>query len=40
MIEWLPFKEESPDSAELQCRLTTGEGNFRESAAENKPPVW
>ena len=33
------FKEESPDSTELQCRIMTGEGDLRESATENKPPI-
>ena len=30
--------EESPGSIKTQCQLTTGEGDFRESATENKPP--
>ena len=25
-------------SVKTQCQLTTGEGDFRESATENKPP--
>ena len=29
--------EESPAS-ETQCQLMTGEGDFRDSATENKPP--
>tara|TARA_B100000242_G_scaffold210326_1_gene152965 strand:+ start:1665 stop:1799 length:135 start_codon:yes stop_codon:yes gene_type:complete len=32
------YKEESPDSTELQCRIITGEGDLRESATENIPP--
>jgi len=30
--------EESPGSIKTQCQLMTGEGDFRESATENKPP--
>jgi len=30
--------EESPGSRKTQCQLTTGEGDFRDSATENKPP--
>ena len=30
--------EESPGSVKTQCQLTTGEGDFRDSATENKPP--
>ena len=30
--------EESPGSTEPRCRVTPGEGNFRESATESKPP--
>ncbi len=30
--------EESPGSTEIRCRITSGEGNLRESATENKPP--
>ena len=30
--------EESPGSIKTQCQLTTGDGDFRESATENKPP--
>ncbi len=30
--------EESPGSTEEQCRITSGGGNSRESAAENIPP--
>ena len=30
--------EESPGSKKTQCQLTTGEGDFRESATENRPP--
>ena len=32
--------EESPGSTGIRCRLTTGEGDLRESATENKPPGW
>ena len=34
----LNFKEESPGSTKTQCQLTTGGGNPRDSATENKPP--
>ena len=30
--------EESPGSIKTQCQLMTGEGDFRDSATENKPP--
>jgi len=30
--------EESPGSTGEQCQITSGEGDLRESAAENKPP--
>ena len=30
--------EESPGSIGTQCQLTTGEGDLRDSATENKPP--
>lgn len=30
--------EESPGSDESGCRVTPGEGNFKESATENTPP--
>ena len=30
--------EESPGSEKTQCQLMTGEGDFRDSATENKPP--
>ena len=30
--------EESPGSIETQCQLTTGGGDFRDSATENKTP--
>ena len=30
--------EESPGSIKTQCQLITGEGDFRDSATENKPP--
>jgi len=32
------FKEESPDSTRIQCQVTPGRGNPRDSATENKPP--
>ena len=32
------FKEESPGSTRIQCQVTPGEGNPRDSATENKPP--
>ena len=31
----LPGHEESPSSAGQECRITSGEGNFKESATEN-----
>ena len=40
MVVWLPFKEESPDSPGHQSRVTPGEGNLRESATENIPPLF
>ena len=30
--------EESPGSIKTQCQLTTGKGDLRDSATENKPP--
>ena len=30
--------EESPGSRKTQCQLMAGEGDFRDSATENKPP--
>jgi len=30
--------EESPGSRDMRCRITSGEGNLRDSATENKPP--
>ena len=30
--------EESPGSVKTQCQLMAGEGDFRDSATENKPP--
>ena len=30
--------EESPGSIKTQCQLITSEGDFRDSATENKPP--
>ena len=32
------ISEESPGSIRTQCQLTTGEGDLRDSATENKPP--
>lgn len=44
MTAWLRFLckkyEESPDSIEVRCRITSGGGNPRESAAENIPPIY
>ena len=40
MVVWLPFKEESPDSSEHQSRITPGGGDPRESATENRPPIY
>ena len=34
----LKLLEESPGSIKTQCQLTAGEGDFRDSATENKPP--
>src|SRR5258708_12025270 len=34
-----PLGEESPGSTETGCRITSGGGDPRESATENKPPV-
>jgi hypothetical protein len=34
-----PFGEESPGSTETRCRITSGGGDPRESATENKPPA-
>ena len=31
--------EESPGSMETRCRITSGGGDPRESATENKPPA-
>jgi len=31
--------EESPGTTEERCRLMAGEGDFRESATESKPPL-
>ena len=30
--------EESPGSMDMRCRITSGEGDLRESATENNPP--
>ena len=38
LIALINFKEESPGSTETQCQLTTGGGDPRDSATENKPP--
>ena len=38
LITLIYFKEESPGSTKTQCQLTTGGGNPRDSATENKPP--
>jgi len=32
--------EESPGFMKTRYRLMTGEGDLRESATENKPPLW
>ncbi len=32
--------EESPGSTETRCRITSGGGDPRESATENRPPAW
>ena len=32
------LSEESPGSIRTQCQLTTGGGDLRDSATENKPP--
>src|SRR5215217_2012923 len=31
--------EESPGSLDMRCRITSGGGNPRESATENRPPA-
>jgi len=31
-------REESPGSIRTRCQITSGEGNLRDSATENKPP--
>ena len=38
LITLIYFKEESPGSARIQCQVTPGGGNPRDSATENKPP--
>ncbi len=38
LIALILFKEESPGSTKTWCQLTTGGGNPRDSATENKPP--
>jgi hypothetical protein len=30
--------EESPGSLDMRCRITSGEGDLRDSATENEPP--
>ena len=46
MVGWslyfinLSFIEESPGSMETECRVIPGEGDLRESATENKPPIY
>ena len=30
--------EESPGSTKIRCQITSGEGDLRDSATENKPP--
>jgi len=37
-IRKLKLIEESPGSIKTQCQLMAGEGDFRDSATENKPP--
>src|SRR5579871_5511084 len=32
--------EESPGSTETRCRITSGGGDTRESATENRPPAF
>src|SRR5947209_19067302 len=32
--------EESPGSLDIRCRITSGEGDLRESATENEPPCF
>jgi len=32
------IKEESPGSTKTRCQITSGEGDLRDSATENKPP--
>ena len=34
------YKEESPGSMKAKCWITSSEGNLRESAAENIPPIF
>ena len=38
LIALICFKEESPDSTRIQCQVTPGGGDPRDSATENKPP--
>jgi len=38
LVALINFKEESPGSARIQCQVTPGGGNPRDSATENKPP--
>ena len=37
---WLSLaREESPDSMEVRCQITSGQGDLRESVTENIPPA-
>ena len=38
LVALINFKEESPGSTRIQCQVTPGGGNPRDSATENKPP--
>ena len=35
-----PVNEESPSVIETGCRRNPGEGDFKESATESKPPFY
>ena len=35
-----PVNEESPSVLETGCRRNPGEGDFKESATESKPPIY
>ena len=39
LIDFASIGEESPGSIGKRCRITSGEGNLRESATESKPPL-